>query len=95
MTAAQQWEHDLGAERQSGSETSIFDNGLWSFNSEVFRDCRDITPRDLQRKLDKGLGVDLLVIKQRMRDGTAFAIVAADFQDVANADRRQSELRFN
>ena len=82
MTAIQQWEHDLGAERQSGSATSIFDKVLWAFRSGFFRDCHDIARWDVQCELAKALGVDLLAIKQRIRDGTAFAKLAADYQDV-------------
>lgn len=82
MTAVQQWEHDLGAERQSGSATSIFDKVLWAFRSGFFRDCRDIARWDVQCELAKALGVDLHAIEKRIHDGTAFAKLAADFQDV-------------
>lgn len=82
MTAVQQWEHDLGAERQSGLATSIFDKVLWAFRSGFFRDCCDIARWDVQCELAKALGVDLHAIEQRIRDGTAFAKLAADYQDV-------------
>lgn len=82
MTAVQQWEHDLGAERKSGSATSIFDKVLWAFCSGFFRDCRDIARWDVQCELAKALGVDLHAIEKRIHDGTAFAKLAADFQDV-------------
>lgn len=82
MTAVQQWEHDLGAERQSGSATSIFDKVLWAFRIGFFRDCRDIARWDVQCELAKALGVDLHAIENRIHDGTAFAKLAADFQDV-------------
>lgn len=82
MTAVQQWEHDLGAERQSGSPTSIFDKVLWAFRSGFFRDCRNIARWDVQCELAKALGVDLHAIEKHIHDGTAFAKLAADFQDV-------------
>jgi len=82
MTAVQQWEHDLGIERHSGSATSIFDKVLWAFRSGFFRDCRDIARWDVQCELAKALGVDLHAIEKRIHDGTAFAKLAADVQDV-------------
>ena len=81
MTAVQQWEHGLGAEGQSGSATSIFDKVMWAFRCGFFRDCRDIASWDVQCELAEALGVDINAIEKRIHAGTAFARLAADYQD--------------
>lgn len=88
MTAVQQWEHDLGAGGQSGSEASIFDKVMWAFRCAFFRDCRDIARWDVQCELAKALGVDINAIGKSIHDGTAFARLAADYQD---ADKMRIE----
>ena len=86
MTAVQQWEHDLGAE--NGSATSIFDKVMWAFRCAFFRDCRDIARWDVQCELAEALGVEINAIEKRIHDGTAFARLAADYQD---ADKMRIE----
>ena len=81
MTAVQQWQLDREGEGQSGSMTSIFDKVMWAFRCGVFRDCRDIARWDVQCELAEALGVDIDAIEKRIHDGTAFARLAADYQD--------------
>ena len=88
MTAVQQWEHDLGAEGQSRSAIPIFDKVMWVFRCEFFRDCRDIARWNVQCELAEALGVDINAIEKRIHEGTAFAKLAADYQD---ADKMRIE----
>ena len=81
MAAVQHWEHDLGAQGQSRSATSIFDKVMWAFRCGFFRDCRDIARWDVQCELAEALGVNIAAIEKRIHEGTAFASLAADYQD--------------
>ena len=88
MTAVQQWEHDMAAQGQQGSTPSIFDKVAWAFRCGFFRDCRDIARWDVQCELAEAVGVDIGVIEKRIREGTAFAGLSADYQD---ADKMRIE----
>ena len=88
MSAVQQWEHDIGAQGQSGSATSIFDRVMWAFRCGFFRDCRDIARWDVQCELAEALSVDIEAIEKRIHEGTAFAKLSADYQD---ADKMRIE----
>jgi predicted DsbA family dithiol-disulfide isomerase len=88
MTAVQQWERGIGARGQSGSAISIFDKVMWAFRCGFFRDCRDIASWDVQCELADALGVDINAIEKSIREGTAFARLAADYQD---ADKMRIE----
>jgi predicted DsbA family dithiol-disulfide isomerase len=88
MTAVQQWMEERESESQSRSETSIFDKVMWAFRRGFFRDCRDIARWDVQCDLAEPLGVDIVAIERNIHDGTAFARLAADYQD---ADKMRIE----
>jgi predicted DsbA family dithiol-disulfide isomerase len=88
MTAVQHWQQERGREAESGSETSIFDQVMWAFRCAFFRDCRDIARWDVQCELAEALGVDIYAIEKHIHDGTAFARLAADYQD---ADKMRIE----
>lgn len=88
MTAVLQWQQEREGEGQGGSATSIFDNVMWAFRCGFFRDCRDIARWDVQCELAEALGVDISAIEKRIHDGTAFARLAADYQD---ADKMRIE----
>jgi predicted DsbA family dithiol-disulfide isomerase len=80
VKAFQQWEHESrGAGSQSAA--SIFDQVTWTFRCAFFRDCRDISRWDIQREMAEALGADIGAIEERIHSGTAFASLAADYQD--------------
>ena len=83
MKAVQHWQ------QERGSAASVFDQVMWAFRSAFFRDCRDIAHWDVQCELAEALGVDIAAIEKRIRDGTAFAGLAADYQD---ADKMRIEV---
>ncbi len=80
MKAVQQWDRDSGLGRNHSS-VSIFDQVLWAFRCAFFRDCRDIARWDVQREIAKAFGADIGAIEQCIHNGTAFARLAADYQD--------------
>ena len=88
MTAVQQWEQDITAQGRQGPTTSIFDKVTWAFRCGFFRDCRDIARWDVQCELAEAVGVDIGAIEKRIREGTAFARLSADYQD---ADKMRIE----
>jgi predicted DsbA family dithiol-disulfide isomerase len=88
LTAVQQWQQEREGQSQSGSATSVFDKVTWAFRCGFFRDCRDIARWDVQCELAEPFGVDISAIEQRIHDGTAFAGLAADYQD---ADKMRIE----
>jgi predicted DsbA family dithiol-disulfide isomerase len=61
---------------------------MWAFRCGFFRDCRDIARWDVQCELAEALGVDINAIEKSIHDGTAFARLAADYQD---ADKMRIE----
>ena len=81
MTAVQQWQQERNREGQSGSAASIFEKVMWAFRCAFFRDCRDIARWDVQCELAEALGVDIGAIEKSIHEGTAFARLAADYQD--------------
>jgi predicted DsbA family dithiol-disulfide isomerase len=87
MKAVQLWDHESEVAR-SHSTPSIFDQVLWSFRCAFFRDCRDIARWEIQCEIAKALGADINAIEKYVDSGTAYARLAADYQD---ADRMQIE----
>jgi predicted DsbA family dithiol-disulfide isomerase len=81
MIAVQQWQQERERTGQGGSVSSIFDKVMWAFRCAFFRDCRDIARWDIQRDLAEPLGVDIAAIEKRIDDGTAFAGLAANYQE--------------
>lgn len=67
---------------------NFFDQLMWGFRCAFFRDCRDISRWDVQCDIAAGLGADIGRIEERIHDGTAFAGLAADYQD---ADKMRIE----
>jgi predicted DsbA family dithiol-disulfide isomerase len=61
---------------------------MWAFRCAFFRDCRDIARWDVQCELADALGVDIDAIEKSIHEGTAFARLAADYQD---ADKMRIE----
>ena len=88
LTAVRQWEQDRDGDVQGGSANSIFEKVTWEFRCAFFRDCRDISRWEIQCELAEALDVDIGAIERSIRDGTAFAKLAADYQD---ADRMRIE----
>ncbi len=88
MMAVQHWQQEREIEAESGSATSIFDQVMWAFRCGFFRDCRDIARWDVQCELAEALGVDIHAIEKSIRQGTAFARLATDYQD---ADKMRIE----
>jgi len=86
LKAVQIWEQER--EGQSGSDTTTFDKVMWALRCGFFRDCRDIARWDVQCELAEALGVDINAIEKSIHAGTAFAILAADYQD---ADKMRIE----
>ena len=87
----------LKAAQQCGNEAAanaphfppnFFDQLMWAFRSAFFKDCRDISRWDIQCEIAEGIGADIGVIEERIHSGTAFAALAADYQD---ADKMRIE----
>lgn len=80
MKAIQQWERKSGG---TGSQPAqgIFDQVVWAFRRAFFCDCKDISRWDIQCEIAKALGVDIDAIETLIHNGTAFARLAADYQD--------------
>jgi predicted DsbA family dithiol-disulfide isomerase len=92
MKAVQLWDQDT---RRAGGRfaPSIFDQVLWSLRCAFFRDCRDIAHWDIQCEIAEALGADIHSIGNYIKDGTAFARLAADYQD-ANRMRIEGSPSF-
>lgn len=60
---------------------SVLGELSWSFRCGFFRDCRDIACWDVQCELADALGVDVDAVERSLRRGTAFAALAADYED--------------
>ncbi len=80
MKAVQQWDRQSET-AQTPSSGSIFDQVLWALRCAFFRDCRDIARWDVQCEIAKASGVDTAAIERCIHDGSAFARLAADYQD--------------
>lgn len=80
MKAVQHWEHELRI-TPPPSAVSIFDQALWAFRCAFFRDCRDIACWDVQCEVASAVGVDINAIERIIYNGSAFASLAADYQD--------------
>jgi len=78
LKAIQLWDRD----------SKIFDQVMWSLRSAFFRDCRDISRRDVQSEIAEGLGANISAIEDLIHSGVAFASLAADYQD---ADKMRIE----
>lgn len=76
------------AEKNDCSSGRVFGQVLSAFRTAFFRDCRDIGRWDVQCQVAEPLGVDLAAIEQCIHSGTAFASLAADYQD---ADKMRIE----
>jgi predicted DsbA family dithiol-disulfide isomerase len=87
MKAVQQWD-DGSRVAQTPNAGSIYDQVLWDFRCAFFRDCRDIARWDIQCEIAEAVGVDIVAIKQCIRNGAAFARMAAGQQD---ADKMRIE----
>ena len=81
LIAVQQWQQERESTGQGGSAPPIFDKVMWAFRCAFFRDCRDIARWDIQCDLAEPLGVDIEAIEKRVHDGTAFARLAANYQE--------------
>ena len=88
LRAVQQWEQGLEVAGHSAPQITIFEKLLWAFRCAFFRECRDIARWDVQCDLAKGHGVDTQAIENSIRNGTAFAGLARDYQD---ADKMRIE----
>jgi len=87
MKAVQQW--DLKSPVPgSQSVPSLFDQVMWTFRCAFFRDNRDIARWDVQCEIAEALGVDIGAIENSIHSGSAFARLAADYQD---ADKMRIE----
>ena len=87
MKAVQQWDLESAG---SGSQSlpSIFEQVMWTFRCAFFRDNRDIARWDVQCEIAEAVGVDIGAIENSIHSGSAFARLAADYQD---ADKMRIE----
>jgi predicted DsbA family dithiol-disulfide isomerase len=69
------------AETNGNSSGRMFGQVLGAFRTAFFRDCRDIGRWDVQCQVAEPLGVDLAAIEKCIHAGTAFASLAADYQE--------------
>ena len=88
LKAVQRLEQERERDQPPKSSMSLFDKLSWSFRCGFFRDCRDIARWDVQCELADALGVDIEAVEKSIRAGTAFAMLAADYED---ADRLRIE----
>lgn len=87
MKAVQQWNRE-SAVQGSESVPSLFDQVMWNFRCAFFRDNRDIACWDVQCEIAEVAGVDIGAIEDSIHSGSAFARLAADYQ---NADKLRIE----
>ena len=81
MIAVQQWQQEREREDKGRSAPPIFDEVMWALRCAFFRDCRDIARWHVQCDLAEPLGVDIEDIERRIHNGTAFAGLAANYQE--------------
>lgn len=81
LKAVQRLEQERERKHSHKSSKSVFDSLSWSFRCGFFRDCRDIARWDVQCELAETLGVDVGAVETSIRQGTAFAALAADYED--------------
>ena len=86
MKAVQHW--DRASAGPSSHAQSLFDRVMWAFRCAFFRDNRDIARWDVQCEIAEALGVDIGAIEDSIHSGSAFARLAADYQD---ADKMRIE----
>jgi predicted DsbA family dithiol-disulfide isomerase len=87
VQAVRHWDRESTAPG-SQSGPSHFDRGMWAFRCAFFRDNRDIARWDVQCEIAEALGVDIGAIEDSIQSGSAFARLAADYQD---ADKMRIE----
>jgi predicted DsbA family dithiol-disulfide isomerase len=80
VKAVQQWENDSGIVRNGRAER-VSDLVIWEFRYAFFRDCRNIARWDIQCEIAENIGVDIKAIEKYIHNGSAFACLAADYQD--------------
>jgi predicted DsbA family dithiol-disulfide isomerase len=85
LKAIQQLECETAA--QSGPVTD-FERATSAFRRAFFRDCRDISIWNVQCEIAEPLGIDIDAVEKLIHAGTAFAGLAADYQD---ADKMRIE----
>jgi predicted DsbA family dithiol-disulfide isomerase len=80
MKAVQHLDRDRGV---TGSRTApgVFDQVMWAFRCAFFRDCRDISHWDVQCQIAESVGADVGAIEGCIHNGTAFARLAANYED--------------
>ncbi len=81
----------MEAVQQGDRESAVpglFDRVMWAFRCAFFRDNRDIARWDVQCEIAEPLGVDIGAIEDSIHSGSAFARLAADYQD---ADKMRIE----
>ena len=66
---------------QLAEDNDAFDQAMWAFRRAFFKECRDISRFDMQRKIATALGIDAGPIEARIHSGAAFAALAADYQE--------------
>jgi predicted DsbA family dithiol-disulfide isomerase len=87
MKAVQHLDRDRGL-TASRSAPGIFDEVMWALRCAFFRDCRDISHWDIQCEIAASLGADVGAIEECIHNGTAFARLAANYED---ADKMRIE----
>jgi predicted DsbA family dithiol-disulfide isomerase len=87
MKAVQQWDRESTVPG-SQSAPGLFDQVVWAFRCAFFGDNRDIARWDVQCDIAEPLGVDIDAIGRLIHSGSAFARLAADYQD---ADKMRIE----
>ncbi len=85
LKAIQQWEWETAA--HAGVATDL-ERATSAFRRAFFRDCRDISCWNVQCDIAQHLGIDIDAVEKLIHAGTAFAGLAADYQD---ADKMRIE----
>lgn len=60
---------------------AVFARVSWALRRAFFRDCRDISRWETQCAIAEALGADIDAIEECIHSGSAFARLAADYQD--------------
>jgi predicted DsbA family dithiol-disulfide isomerase len=85
LKAIQQLERETAA--HSGAATDL-ERATSAFRRAFFRDRRDISSWNVQCEIAEPLGIDIDAVEKLIHAGTAFAALAADYQD---ADKMRIE----
>ena len=78
LSAVFDWQHARLSGPAGGD--AVFESVMWAFRRGFFEEGLDIADWDVQCRLAQPFGVDIKAIEDSIRNGNAFARLAADYQ---------------